>query len=112
MTYAGQVNAIRAAIFLGRGQIDLAVEPDGLDLVRQRFTTLNHLRLLSSDPLFLSQSNHFCVQTAHFALTEMRQKYYDETGNTLLLWDRLLADWFAAEIKRFDKLILHYQSQC
>lgn len=42
----------------------------------------------------------------------MRQKYSDETRNTLLQWDQLLADWFAAELKRFDKLILRYQSQC
>lgn len=57
VTYAGQGNTIRAAIFLGRCQIDLAVEPNGLDLVRQRFTTFNHLRLLSSDPLFLLCTN-------------------------------------------------------
>lgn len=63
------------------------MELDGLDLVRRRFNTFSHLRLLSSDPLSHSESNRFCVHAAYSALTNMRQKYYDETRNTLLRWE-------------------------
>jgi hypothetical protein len=111
-TLADLGDVIRAAIFLGQGQVDLAVEPHGIDRVNQHFTNLNHLRLLRHDPLFLSEDNRFCVRTAHAALANMRQKYCDETNNMLLLWDRRLAEWFAAAITRFDELIIHYQLRC
>lgn len=109
--YDKLVDAVRAAIFLGKGQVDLAVEPNRLHQVNRCFTILNNLRLLSSDPLFLSDDNRFSVQTACTALSDMKQKYCDEINNALLRWDQRLADWFAVEVQRFDKLILHYRKQ-
>lgn len=87
------------------------MEPDGLDQVYQHFTIFNHVRLLSSDPLFLSENDGFTVQTAHTALSDMWQKYSEETKNTFLRWDQALADWFAIQFRRFDTLIHHYQKQ-
>ena len=76
--------------------------------VNQHFVNLNHVRLQSRDPLFLSEENRFCVKTAQAALTDMRQKYWIETDNVLLVWDPPLAEWFAKAFNNFDKLIRYY----
>ncbi|KAJ5900240.1 uncharacterized protein N7473_004310 [Penicillium subrubescens] len=110
--YAGLEDVVHAAIFLGRNQVDLAVEPDGIDRVSQRFTNLNGLRLLSSDPLFTPEGNRSYAQTAFLALNEIRRRYYDERNNTLLDGDQPLADWYTEAFKHFDQLIVHYQKQC
>lgn len=82
--YAGLEDVVRAAIFLGNNQVDLAVEPNGIDRVNQRFANLSGLRLLSSGPLFTPQGNQSYAQGAFVALNEMRRLYYDEMNNTLL----------------------------
>lgn len=48
---------VHAAIFLGKGQVELAVEPYGIRRVNQRFTNFTHLRLISSDPVFATEDN-------------------------------------------------------
>jgi hypothetical protein len=109
--YAGLEDVVHAAIFLGRNQFDLAVEPNGIDRVNQRFTNLNGLRLLSSDPLFAPEGNRPYAQTAFLALNEMRQQYYNERNNTLVDGNQPLVDWYAEALKHFDQLIVHYQKQ-
>lgn len=70
--YAGLEDVVHATIFLGSKQVDLAIEPSGIDRVNQCFTNLNGLHLLSSDPLFAPKGNRSYAQTGFLALSEMR----------------------------------------
>ncbi|KAJ5389783.1 uncharacterized protein N7496_000851 [Penicillium cataractarum] len=109
--YAGLEDVVRAAIPLGKNQVDLAVVPDGIDRVNRCFTSLSALRLLSSDPLFAIEGNVSYAKTAFRALKDMHRRYCDERDATLLCGDEPLADWYAKEIDRFNQLIIHYQKQ-
>ncbi|KAF4772642.1 hypothetical protein EN45_042730 [Penicillium chrysogenum] len=51
-------DVVRAAIFLGRGQVDMAVEPHGVDQVNQHFTTLSCSRFSKPDLLFAPEHHH------------------------------------------------------
>lgn len=104
-------DVVRAAIFLGRGQVDMAVEPHGVEQVNQHFTNLSCSRFSKLDLLFAPEPGHRQAETPFCILTQIREKYCNETNNPLLLWDTRLADWFATEIKRLDKLLDYYRSQ-
>jgi hypothetical protein len=51
-------DVVRVAIFLGRGQVDMAVEPHGVEQVNQHFTILNCSRFSKLDPLFVPEPCH------------------------------------------------------
>lgn len=54
--YADLEDVVHAAIFLGRNQVDLAVKPNGIDRVNQRFTNLNGVLIFAPGSVAIEYS--------------------------------------------------------
>jgi hypothetical protein len=108
----GLHNAVLLAIPLGKGQFDLAVEQTSVSQIRDHFTDLSHLRLLSSDPLFAAEIGRSPSETALSALTQMSCQYNLAERSVYMSNDPHLIKWFKTETIRIESLLEQYRQQC
>jgi hypothetical protein len=96
----GLEDVVHAAIFLGKDQVGLAVEPNRVHRVYQRFVTFNYLRLLSGDPS--THPSPIILMSRLVALHSLR--CFKNTARKLIIP--------CSYVQCFDGLIMHYQKQC
>ncbi|KAJ5300104.1 hypothetical protein N7508_007347 [Penicillium antarcticum] len=107
----GLHDAVLLAIPLGKSQFDLAVEQNTVSRIREHFTDISHLRLLSSDPLFAAELGRSFPETAFGALTQMRRQYNLAASSIYISNDPRRIRWFETENKRIESLLEVYQQQ-
>ncbi|OQD77380.1 hypothetical protein PENANT_c108G07988 [Penicillium antarcticum] len=108
----GLHDAVLLAIPLGKNEFDLAVEQNTVSRIRQHFTDISQLRLLSSNPLFAAEFGRSFPETAFGALTQMRRQYNLAASSVSESNDPHLINWFKAQTNCIKSLQEHYQKQC
>ncbi|KAJ5766735.1 uncharacterized protein N7511_004351 [Penicillium nucicola] len=108
----GLHDAILLAIPLGKSQFDLTVEWTTASRIRDHFTDISHLRLLSSDPLFAAEIGRSSSETAFAALTQIRRQYNLAASSIYKSNDPRRIRWFETETKHIEGLLQVYQQQC
>lgn len=107
----GLHDAVLLAIPLGKNQFDLAVEQSTVSRIRDHFTDISHLRLLSSDPLFAAEIGRSSSETAFAALTQMCCQYNLAQSSVRKSNDPHLINRFKAQTNCIKRLQGHYQMQ-
>lgn len=106
------LNAILWVIPLGKNQFELAVQQKSItDMIRDHYTDLTYLRLLSSDPLFTAEFGRSNTETVSMGLAHIRGQYDFAASAVRASNDPQLIEWFNFEVGRIDELLNHFLRQ-